>query len=94
MGATVATSARLPNDFLLAFHNAHAAAWVEIPAFLDLLHEFGRQMTAALLQNGLSLGQSMTGIRRALLGKRNPLAFVFVCIGNADLRVTREGDPS
>jgi hypothetical protein len=86
---SAATSPQTLTDFVLAFHEAGAAAIVgtEAQADAELLLEAGKELMGSLLQAHQPLGEAMRRLRVLLLQQGNPLAFVFASVGNADLRI-------
>jgi hypothetical protein len=85
-----ATDLQTLNNFVLAFHNAGAAAVIGTECLVtsDLAERVGGEIAAALLA-GDPLSKAVAATKRSLLLERNPLAFVFNVIGDSRLRVVR-----
>jgi hypothetical protein len=87
---SAATGIETINDFVTSLASVGAAAVVgtECIVFSDFVYQFAKRLTTGLWQNSnMSLGQAMLKQRRQLFQSGNPLAFVFECIGDSDLRV-------
>lgn len=86
---SMATNPATLTDFVVAFHRARAGAIIgtECLAFSDCVSRFSQRFFPLLWERGIPLGEAMTEVRRALLQKGYPLAFIFSAIGRADLRV-------
>lgn len=86
---SMATNPKTLTDFVVAFHRARAGAIIgtECLAFSDCVSRFSQRFFPLLWERGVPLGEAMTEVRRALLQKGYPLAFIFSSIGRADLRV-------
>jgi hypothetical protein len=82
------------NDFVTALSSAGAAAVVgtECPVFTSLVARFAGEVTLDLWK-GATLGQATNAFSRRLAISGNPLAFVFNCIGNADLTIATQVAP-
>ena len=89
IAALKATNPATLTDFVVAFHRARAGAIIgtECLAFSDCVSRFSQRFFPLLWERGVPLGEAMTEVRRALLQKGYPLAFIFSSIGRADLRV-------
>ena len=76
------------NDFVTAWNGVGAAAVVGTEAVVgsDLAAEFAETVTRELWA-GKPLGKAVTEFRRSLIGRGNPLAFLFHAVGDADLTV-------
>lgn len=81
------------NSFVTSLDAAGAAAVVgtECTVFSDLASTFAQELTLALWK-GDTLGKAVTGFRRRLLRTGNPLAFVFQCVGAADLMIDSKNE--
>jgi hypothetical protein len=87
---SAATTVDTINNFVTALDSAGAGAVIgtECTVFSGLAARFARELTTGLAGTpGTKLGESITKFRRALVRSGNPLAFVFHCIGSADVRV-------
>jgi hypothetical protein len=75
----------------LAVSSAGAAAVVgtEASVFTGLVKDFVNEVMNQLWE-GRCLGAAITAFRRSLLGKGNPLAFVFTAFGDADLTIVHQ----
>jgi len=76
------------NDFFKALRTAGAAAIIgtECTAFTALVSRFAREVTLDIWDKK-SLGDAVKLFNRRLMAERNPLAFVFNYLGDADLTV-------
>jgi len=86
---SAAGSIKTVNNFVVAFNTAGAAAIVGTECIVDsqFAAEFAREISVAMLKNGIRLGTAITRFRRTSLQRGNPLAFVFNAIGDVDLRI-------
>lgn len=86
---SAATTPETLTDFVIAFHRAKAGAIIgtECLALSDCVARFSERFFRLVWDEGMSVGEAMTQVRRALLQQGYPLAFVFSCIGRADLKV-------
>jgi hypothetical protein len=87
---SAATSPDQLSGFVTAFHRARAGAVIgtECLALTDCMERFAKRFLPMVWQEQLPLGKAMTQVRRDLLRQGYPLAFVFSCVGAADLKVT------
>lgn len=85
--ASAATNPETLHDHVIAFHRANAGGIIgtECQAYSDLLARFSQDLTALMYNSKQPLGKAMMLVRRKLLEEGNPLAFVFTCVGCADL---------
>jgi hypothetical protein len=86
-GATEITTL---NNFVTNLNAAGAAAVVgtECLVFSSLVGRFAEEVTLDLW-NGKRLGEAVKFFNRRLVSAGNPLAFVFNCLGNADLKLVK-----
>jgi hypothetical protein len=87
---SAATTVDTINNFVTALDSAGAGAVIgtECTVFSGLAARFARELTTTLAGTpGAKLGESITNFRRSLVRSGNPLAFVFHCIGSADVKV-------
>jgi len=88
---SAATTPETLTDFVIAFNRARAGAIIgtECLALSDCMARFSKAFFPLVWEGSMSLGEAMTKVRRTLLEQGYPLAFVFSCIGRADLKVDR-----
>lgn len=86
-GATEITTL---DSFVTNLNSAGAAAVVgtECLVFSSLVGRFAEEVTLDLW-NGKKLGEAIKFFNRRLVSNGNPLAFVFNCLGNADLKLVK-----
>jgi hypothetical protein len=78
------------NDFVTNLTSAGAAAVVgtECLVFSSLVARFAQEVTTDLW-NKHTLGEAVKFFNRRLVGAGNPLAFIFNCLGNSDIKLVK-----
>ncbi|HSR68249.1 MAG TPA: hypothetical protein VLU25_09930 [Acidobacteriota bacterium] len=86
---SAATDLKTLNDLLLAVDSARAGGIVGTEAKVGstLAGQLAAELSSSLIKGNATLGQVLTDFRRKLLQSGNPLAFVFQCVGDADLKI-------